>query len=126
MWARSRTGGSIIAAVSDAPDLLVIVPTSAGLELRGELDAHTASELERQLTPLLDGSRDGDVSIDLAELGFIDSSGLRLLVESHQRADAAGCRLVLNRPSRAVVRLLEVSGLAEMLHLEPGAVPDEG
>jgi anti-sigma B factor antagonist len=112
--------------VSDASDLLVIVPTSTGLELRGELDAHTASELERQLTPLLNGSRDGDLSIELADLGFIDSSGLRLLVESHQRAEAAGFRLVLTRPSRAVVRLLEVSGLAEMLHLDHGAPADEG
>jgi anti-anti-sigma factor len=112
--------------MTDADDLLVIVPTPTGLELRGELDAHTASVLEHQLSPLLDGTNAGDVSIDLSALGFIDSSGLRLLVESHQRAEGVGCRLVLCRPSRAVVRLLEVSGLAELLVIDPDGQPSPG
>ena len=46
---------------------------------------------------------------------FIDSSGLRVLVEAHQRAAAGGRSLVIHRPSVAVKRLLEISGLSEHL-----------
>lgn len=106
--------------MNDIGDLLQIVPTPSGFDLRGELDAHTATELERQLTPLIDRSGDADVVLELANVGFIDSSGLRLLVESHQRAVAGGGRLVLTRPSRAVVRLLEVSGLVSILEVVGG------
>jgi anti-sigma B factor antagonist len=59
------------------------------------------------------------VVIDLSGVGFIDSSGLRVLVEAHQRAEAEARRLVLSGPSRQVLRLLEISGLMEYLHVEP-------
>lgn len=87
------------------------------LVLVGEIDAHTAPELAGHLDPL-PGSQ-GDVTLDVAEIEFIDSSGLRLIVEAHHRAVAAERRLVVHRPSAAVVRLLEISGLRDHLAVEP-------
>ena len=58
----------------------------------------------------LDGS--AAIVIDLTDVTFIDSSGLRTIVEAHQARAAAGTRLVLRSPSAAVQRLLEISGLA--------------
>ncbi len=92
---------------------LQITPTSDGLELTGEIDAHTAPQLAEQLDPLPGG--DGAVVLDVHGIEFIDSSGLRVLVEAHQRASSAGRSLVIHRPSVAVKRLLEISGLSEHL-----------
>jgi anti-sigma B factor antagonist len=77
------------------------------LVLTGEIDSYTAPELSERLA--------GDPPIevlDLAGVTFIDSSGLRVLVEVHQQRVAAGSRLQLRSPSAAVQRLLEISGLA--------------
>ena len=53
--------------------------------------------------------------VDLAGVSFIDSSGLRVLVQDHQTRTEAGESLRLRAPSAAVQRLLEISGLSGYL-----------
>ena len=96
---------------------LHITTSPSGLHLSGEIDAHTVTVLVPHLDPL-PGSG-GDVVIDLSGVGFVDSSGLRVLVEAHQRAEAEARRLVLTGSSRQVLRLLEISGLMQYLHVQP-------
>jgi anti-sigma B factor antagonist len=95
---------------------LRITASASGLHLRGEIDAHSVTVLAPHLDPLPGSS--GDVVIDLSAVGFVDSSGLRVLVEAHQRAEAEARRLVLSGPSRPVMRLLEISGLMDYLNVE--------
>jgi anti-sigma B factor antagonist len=95
---------------------LHIMTSPSGLQLRGEIDAHSVTVLSRHLDPLPGSS--GDVVIDLSAVGFVDSSGLRVLVEAHQRAEAEARRLVLSGANRPVLRLLEISGLMEYLNVE--------
>jgi anti-anti-sigma factor len=83
------------------------------LVLAGEIDSYTAPELAE----LLAGEPPVEV-VDVAGVTFIDSSGLRVLVEAHHRRAAQGSRLVLRAPSAPVQRLLEISGLAG--HLDVG------
>jgi len=78
--------------------------------------------LARHLDPLPGSS--ADVVIDLSAVGFVDSSGLRVLVEAHQRAEAEQRRLVLSGSSRPVRRLLEISGLMDYLNVEAGPEHD--
>ena len=49
----------------------------------------------------------------MTEVTFMDSSGLRVLLDVHQRAADASRGLVLLRPSDSVMRLLEISGLGD-------------
>lgn len=86
------------------------------LVLVGEIDAHTAPDLAAHLDPLPGTS--GDVIVDLADVTFIDSSGLRVLVEAHHRSTAAERRFTLRSPSTAVIRLLEISGLSDHLGVD--------
>ena len=102
---------------------LHITTSPSGLHLSGEIDAHSVTVLARHLDPL-PGSSD-DVVIDLSGVGFVDSSGLRVLVEAHQRAEAEARRLVLSGSRRPVLRLLEISGLMEYLHVRTPADADE-
>jgi anti-anti-sigma factor len=81
--------------------------TDGVLVLAGELDSYTAPALSEHL-----GAEPPVEVVDVAGITFIDSSGLRVLVEAHHARTAAGSRLVLRAPSAAVQRLLEISGLA--------------
>jgi anti-sigma B factor antagonist len=101
---------------------LHITTSTSGLQLSGEIDAHSASELARHLDPL--PATAGDVVVDLSGVGFVDSSGLRVLIEAHQRAHADSRRLVLSGTTRPVLRLLQITGLMEYLNVEARA--DDG
>jgi anti-sigma B factor antagonist len=102
--------------MSDSPARLDISETLDGLALQGELDAHTAPQLAERMSELPPG--DGEVVLDIKLIEFMDSSGLRVVIDVHQRAADAGRRLVLRHPSAAVQRLLEISGLADHLSTE--------
>ena len=85
----------------------------AWVHLAGELDIASAPRLERMLVrselqaPL--------VMLDLRQLTFMDSSGLRVVVHASMRARCTGNRLVLIRAPRQVQRLLALTGAAETI-----------
>jgi anti-sigma B factor antagonist len=79
---------------------------------RGEIDMETAPSLSAALDALIDqGVR--LVILDAADIEFIDSSGLRVIVQSGIKLSEAGGRLLIDGMSGAVQRVLEVSGLIE-------------
>lgn len=85
---------------------------------RGELDLATAPELEdKVLTAVRDGGR--SVVLDLRELTFMDSTGVRTIVAAHQVAEQTGHDLRVVRPARdsAVSRVIEISGIDDALGL---------
>lgn len=110
------TDRAIVALMEQSPISrldIEVVDSPRGLRLLGDIDSHTAPQLEDALRAL---KTDSDVTLGMAKVGFIDSTGLRVLVAQHQRSDASGSRLVLANPSGAVSRLLEMTGLAGTLH----------
>jgi len=106
----------VFQVMSEVPVRLTAIDLDAStLVLEGEIDAHTAPDLVARYVELPDG--DGDFVIDMAKVDFIDSSGLRVVIELHQRAEGASRRLVLRTPSQPVARLIEISGLNGHLHV---------
>jgi anti-sigma B factor antagonist len=91
--------------------------TPPTLVLTGEVDPHTATQLEEALAAQIDGGAQA-VRIDAAGLAFIDSSGLRVLVDAHRRLGADPSVLVLADVSPTFRRLLEVTGLDEHVTIE--------
>ena len=91
-----------------------IVVVSVG----GELDMATAPQLQDQITDLLDRGLSRLV-FDLTELSFCDSTGLSVFVRAKNSTDEAGGVVRLAAPQRGVRRILEVSGLVEVLHTYP-------
>jgi anti-anti-sigma factor len=90
---------------------------------RGELDLESAGELTAVLGA--PGAQAPTVILDLRDVTFIDSSGLSVLVGQHQRARAEQFRFVVAvGGARAVARVIELSGLREMLAIveDPAAV----
>lgn len=78
----------------------------------GELDLATAPALENALKGF--GSDGLPCVLDLEDVTFIDSSGLRLLIVATERARAEGRSLTV-LPSAAVTKLVRLTGLEEAL-----------
>lgn len=86
--------------------------------LHGEVDVLTVDQVRVALTEAL-ADRPRDIVVDLAELTFIDSTGLGALIFGFQRARDAGVRFRLAHPSRTVRQILVLSGLLEVVELKP-------
>jgi anti-anti-sigma factor len=84
------------------------------IALAGELDI---GGVDRVTEELLCAEATGAVQIvlDLAELQFIDSSGVRLVLEADARSRADGNRLRLTRGPAAVQRVFVLSGIEDRL-----------
>ena len=78
----------------------------------GEVDAASADTLRATITEVIDGGQ-GTVVVDMSEVSFIDSSGLRVLIAGYKAAAAASGVLSVRAPSEPVTRLLEITGQLE-------------
>jgi anti-sigma B factor antagonist len=83
----------------------------------GDLEFGTAASLRSTLIDVAQQGSDPLV-LDLADLEFIDSTGLSLLVQAKQRIESQGHRFVLRNPTERVRRVIEISGLAELFTIE--------
>ncbi len=86
-------------------------PGALAVVLRGELDVATAPRLDDALGDGGEALR--DLVVDLRDLTFLDSTGLRSLLRARGLAEAAGGGLVLVPGPPAVQRVFELTGLAE-------------
>jgi anti-anti-sigma factor len=98
----------------------VVAPAGNGtgdrlVTVRGELDLAAAEQLWQSLEPLLlPGVL---VVVDGTDLSFLDSSGLRVLLQAHKRAETEGAVLRLIAPQPAVLRVLDLAGADKYLQL---------
>jgi anti-sigma B factor antagonist len=90
---------------------------TVSLSLEGELDLAGAPEMEASLAAAERGDPTRLV-IDLSRLQFIDSTGLRLLLQADARAKEQGYELVLRPGAQAVQRVFEVTGALAILCFE--------
>jgi anti-anti-sigma factor len=84
--------------------------------LRGELDISTAARLEDDLRRV---EADGPATllIDLRQLDFMDSTGLRLVISADDRAREAGRRFAIVQGNEMLQRVLRVTRLDERLEI---------
>jgi anti-anti-sigma factor len=87
--------------------LLDIEKTDAprGFRLVGELDASNVTSLSDAIQPEIE--RGGDLTLDLAGLAFMDSTGIQVLVRTAQGLEGRG-NLILVSPGTLVRRILEL------------------
>ncbi|MDP1847566.1 MAG: STAS domain-containing protein [Solirubrobacteraceae bacterium] len=82
----------------------------------GELDIATAPQLEEAISKAT-SEPVAELVLDLRELTFMDSTGLRTLAQANLKAEQAGTALSIWRGSRQIERVLEISGLGPLLPL---------
>lgn len=84
--------------------------------LRGELDLSTVEKVEEELRRV-EGDGVEVLVLDLSGLSFLDSTGLRLMVTAHQRAQKADRRLVIVKGPETVHRVFTITKLDEKLEM---------
>jgi anti-anti-sigma factor len=97
------------------------VQTAAGegqftITLSGELDIATADELSAAVDSATLAA-DEQLVIDLSAVGFMDSTGLRVLIAANKRAEAAGFKLVIVTGDSPAKRVLELTRMDEYLRV---------
>lgn len=83
--------------------------SKALVAINGRLDTVTSAELK---TCLEEAGIEGlDLELDFAQVEYISSAGLRLLVALQKQAMAGGCQLTVKNINRVVQEVFKVSGL---------------
>lgn len=91
-----------------------IVGSHTVLEIAGEIDLATAPQFEAKVatmdaaTPLV---------VDMSNVTFMDSTGLRVLIGAHERAKEAGGRVSIVAADGPVTKLLAITGVDAWLHV---------
>ena len=84
------------------------------MSVEGEVDLATVAELEAAVEAILDGET-ANLIVDLNPTSFMDSTGLRALVEADRRFTAADRSFASAAQSGPVARLIDLSGLDQQL-----------
>ncbi len=90
-----------------APDRVV-------LELHGELDLSAAPLLASEIERAENGEH-GALVLDLEDLDFVDSAGLRVILAAHERALGTGREFAVTAGTPQVRRLFEIAGVGAHL-----------
>ncbi len=88
------------------------------VKLSGEIDQHCAEELRSDIDRQLDIKHSASLIIDLGGVDFMDSSGLGLIMGRYRKMKARGGKILLARPTPAVDKLLELSGINKLVGRE--------
>jgi anti-sigma B factor antagonist len=84
------------------------------LVVQGEIDIASARELENALQAAVASGSRSRIVVDLAALEFIDSAGLRALIQAQRHARANGRTLILRHVPPQAKRVIQISGLADL------------
>jgi len=93
---------------------------AAVVEVGGELDLASASQLEQALK-LAWRDQPQEVVVDLRQLSFIDMAGLRVLLEAQQQADEQDRKLVLAHVHKSIRRVLDLARVAGAFTIQDGS-----
>jgi anti-sigma B factor antagonist len=94
--------------------------------LSGELDISTAPEVERELVRI-DREAPSRIVVDLRELTFIDSTGLRAIITADARFRRSGARMILVPGPPAVDRVFRIALLDQRLEFseDPESIEED-
>ncbi|HEX2903414.1 MAG TPA: STAS domain-containing protein [Jatrophihabitans sp.] len=88
------------------------------VEVRGEVDVHSAAQLRDRLIEVIDAGHPS-VVVDLSWLQFIDSTGLGALVAALNHANAAGVKFRLVCTTDRLLKVFRITGLHEVFEIHP-------
>jgi len=91
------------------------------IAVRGDLDLATIGSLRPELDDAIDAG--AGTTLVLADCTFLDSSALKVIADASRRAAESGAAFALSRPSPQVARVLELSGLGEIVTIESADYP---
>lgn len=85
------------------------------VEVEGRLDTTTAPQLEAELGTLEGVSA---LALDFANLEYVSSAGLRVILASQKKMNASGGSMVIKNVNDSVMEVFEITGFADILTIE--------
>lgn len=86
--------------------------------LRGELDHHAAGRLREEIDAALVNGEVKKLILDFSEVGFMDSSGIGLILGRYKRMQARGGTLLVCGASDRLRQVMQMAGLQKLHILE--------
>jgi len=90
--------------------------TGTVVVLRGDVDFSAESALSEALSRVI-LLRSGHVAVDLAQLEFIDTAGVRVLTACRHMLERDGRSMTLRSPSSLAARILRVFALSDLVEI---------
>lgn len=88
-------------------------------QMKGRLDGTTSTQAEIELLSILQENKDCAFVIELTELDYLSSAGLRVLLIAAKNAKSLSTKLHLCSPTKNVEEVLQISGFTSILPLHP-------
>ena len=85
--------------------------------LKGRIDVHLSTEIEKQINDIIDKFSDKSLIINLEDVEYMSSSGLRVLVASMRILKSNNKNLRLCNLNTAVKKVFEVVELMDMFDI---------
>lgn len=89
--------------------------TTLTMKIIGRLDASNAQELTNALNASLDGVK--ELIFDFADLKYVASAGLRVLLMAQKRMNKQG-KMIIRNVDETVMEVLEMTGFADLMTIE--------
>ena len=84
--------------------------------LNGEIDMDVTDNAKEIIFPLIEAKK--EVHLNLKDVQYMDSSGISVLIESHQQATELGTKVVLKEISKSVLKVIMMAKLEQILNLD--------
>jgi anti-anti-sigma factor len=84
--------------------------------LNGEIDMDVTEKAKQIILPLVEAGK--EVHINLKDVSYMDSSGISVLIESHQKALEKGTKVIVKEISKSVLKVIMMAKLEQILNLE--------
>ena len=84
--------------------------------LDGEIDMDVTEKAKEAIFPVIDSGK--EVHLNLSQVQYMDSSGISVLIESHQRALEKNTKVIIKDVSKSVLKVIMMAKLEQILNLE--------
>lgn len=85
--------------------------------LSGEIDHHNAKEIREKLDRFIIANQPKELAIDFADISFMDSSGVGLIMGRYKLISECGGRLVVKNPRQYIKRVFKISGIERIVRI---------
>ena len=85
------------------------------ISLDGELDEHTAEYTRANLDSAMTGTMAAQIVIDLANLRFMDSTGIGVLIGRYKKMKDRNVPIYISNPSSQAERIFKMTGLYSIM-----------
>ena len=88
----------------------------ATVHLDGEIDMDVTEKAKEVIFPHIDAGK--EVHLNLNNVQYMDSSGISVLIESHQKALEKNTKVIIKEVSKSVLKVIMMAKLEQILNLE--------